>query len=241
MTQVRDHRPKRTPCAAVNKIRISLLRAWVGTAACALLTACGGHDDAVVSAGSIDPEATASADSAKASDWRRLATPADRGRLRSWRGAWVNALAQADVREVARERALFDPDHALDQPLPPPGAYRCRTFKLGARSGTGLSFVGYAWFACRIVQNAGGETITLSKLNGSQRPVGTVYPDTDARGVFLGTMQLGDETRSMSYGRDTNRDMAGVMERIGPKRWRLVLPYPRFESILDVVELVPAP
>ena len=32
---------------------------------------------------------------AEPSDWRRLATPADRDRLRRWRDAWVTALAQA--------------------------------------------------------------------------------------------------------------------------------------------------
>jgi Domain of unknown function (DUF4893) len=54
-------------------------------------------------------------------------------------------------------------------------------------------------------------------------------------------MVLGDETKPLSYGQDSNRDMAGYIERIGDKRWRLVLPYPRFESLLDVVEIVPAP
>ena len=34
--------------------------------------------------------------------------------------------------------------------------------------------------------------------------------------------------------------MAGYVERVGEKRWRLVLPWPKFESIVDVVELVPA-
>jgi hypothetical protein len=34
--------------------------------------------------------------------------------------------------------------------------------------------------------------------------------------------------------------MAGLVERIGARRWRLVLPYPRFESTLDVIEIVPA-
>ena len=34
--------------------------------------------------------------------------------------------------------------------------------------------------------------------------------------------------------------MAGVVERIGENRRRLVLPYPRFESTIDVLELVPA-
>ena len=34
--------------------------------------------------------------------------------------------------------------------------------------------------------------------------------------------------------------MIGYVERIGAKRWRVVFPRPRFESIVDVMELVPA-
>jgi hypothetical protein len=34
--------------------------------------------------------------------------------------------------------------------------------------------------------------------------------------------------------------MTGLVERIGARRWRLVLPAPHFESGLDVVELTPA-
>ncbi|WP_152998778.1 DUF4893 domain-containing protein, partial [Sphingopyxis sp. H115] len=30
------------------------------------------------------------------------------------------------------------------------------------------------------------------------------------------------------------------VERIGDNRWRLVLPAPAYESLLDVIELVPA-
>jgi hypothetical protein len=33
--------------------------------------------------------------------------------------------------------------------------------------------------------------------------------------------------------------MVGVVERIGENRWRLVLPYPHFESTIDILELVP--
>jgi hypothetical protein len=57
--------------------------------------------------------------------------------------------------------------------------------------------------------------------------------------VFLGTLQLGDERRSLEYGHDRERDMAGLMERIGDSRWRLVFPYPAFESTIDIIELVP--
>jgi hypothetical protein len=60
------------------------------------------------------------------------------------------------------------------------------------------------------------------------------------RQVFLGSLVLGDETRAMQYGNDPERDLAGFVERIGDRRWRLLLPRPRFESLIDVVEIVPA-
>lgn len=224
------------------------MRTWFNAAACASLAMCGSLAAGIASAGAEPAFDRRDRDA----DWRRVATVADRGRLRSWRGAWVAALAQVDPREIAREPVLFDPDRSLVDPLPPPGSYRCRTFKLGARAGVGPTFTASGWFACRIgVGDTGGDSgggdsgggnsvVSLTKLDGSQRPVGTIFADTNARAVFLGTMELGDETRPLRYGRDANRDMAGLIERIGTKRWRVVLPYPRFESLLDVVELVPA-
>jgi hypothetical protein len=58
--------------------------------------------------------------------------------------------------------------------------------------------------------------------------------------VLLGAMVFSDETRPIGYGRDAGRDLAGLVERVNRHRWRVVLPYPRFESTLDVVELIPA-
>jgi hypothetical protein len=77
------------------------------------------------------------------------------------------------------------------------------------------------------------------KLTGSQRPVGRLFADGDRRLVFLGTLQLGDEQGVLRYGHDRQRDMIGLLERIGERRWRLAFPYPAFESTLDVIELVP--
>jgi hypothetical protein len=34
--------------------------------------------------------------------------------------------------------------------------------------------------------------------------------------------------------------MVGILERIGTDRWRLVLPRPRWEAMLTVVEITPA-
>lgn len=173
--------------------------------------------------------------------WQSVATPADRDRLRHWRRAWDQALPKAraaDRRAIAAEPQLFDPDRTLPGALPPQGSYRCRTFKLGGQGTAMPDFTAYPWFECRIGDE--GEVKSLRKVTGSQRPTGLLFAESDARAVFLGTLALGDETRAMPYGRDRSRDMAGIVERIAERRWRLVLPYPAFESTLDVIELLPA-
>ncbi|MFN3944327.1 MAG: DUF4893 domain-containing protein [Allosphingosinicella sp.] len=175
-------------------------------------------------------------------DWRNVATPNDRRRLREWRSAWVEGLALAAAAghqaEIAREGTLLHPDAAQMRALPPPGDYRCRTIKIGGQSPGMLDYLAYQPFACRITLEEG--LLSFAKVSGSQRPVGLLFEDTDRRMVFLGTLQLGDERRALQYGRDRERDMAGVLERVDDRRWRLVFPYPHFESLIDVLELVPA-
>ena len=168
---------------------------------------------------------------AQVAGWRPLATAADRDRLRDWREAWTEALetAKAGGKPVGAD-ALFDPDCALDAPLPPLGQYRCRFVKLGGAA----VFAPRAWGRCAVGE--GG----FAKIDGPQRPTGRLFPDGPTRGAFLGTLVLGDETRALRYGRDGARDVAGWVERIGDARWRIVLPGPRFESRLDLIELVPA-
>jgi len=177
-------------------------------------------------------------------DWRTRATEDDRRRLRNWRDAWTSALEQARTAgheaEIAREGPLLDPDAALANPMPPPGDYDCRTLKLGSPVMEGdLYYVAYPAFRCRI--EAANGAVSLVKLTGSQRPIGRLYSDTDLRVVFLGTLQLGDERRAFRYGVDRERDLIGMVERVGEQRWRLVFPHPHFESLLDVIELTPAP
>lgn len=185
---------------------------------------------------------TAAVPLVEATEWRALATRDDRRRLSNWRKAWVKALGQARAghrAEIAAEGALLEPDAALDAPAPPPGEYRCRTFKLGAAAGSSLAYVTYPAFRCRIDVGESG-TLVFTKVGGSQRPVGRIFPDNSRRMIFLGTLQLGDEPGTLRYGHDKARDLAALVERVGPRRWRLVFPNPHFESVLDVIELVPA-
>lgn len=197
-----------------------------------LLSACGGRD----ATGGTTPSEPA----AVPTNWRAVATPFDRSRLRNWREAWTTGIDRArrkDAAKLAAQGALFDADHALAGAVPPPGTYRCRVFKLGGQGTAMAEFTSYPDFDCSIDRQGG--VSQFYKNNGAQRVVGTIYGGEAGRAILLGTLQLGDEGRPMDYGRDSARDIAGWVDRIGEQRWRIVLPYPQFESIVDVVELVP--
>jgi hypothetical protein len=176
-------------------------------------------------------------------DWHRVVTEADRERLRTWHTSWVAAIAKARVAgqgpQIDASAALFDPDRAMpDGAMPPPGHYHCRVYKVGAAGSAMRDFTVYPIAEC-VIQSE-GEVSSLHQIAGAQRPVGLLFDDSAARSVFLGTLVLGDETKPMVYGQDTQRDLAGFVERIGPQRWRIAFPSPSFESMLDIVELTPA-
>lgn len=175
-------------------------------------------------------------------DWHKAVTQPDRNRLRDWRGAWMEALGQVRsggaAGQIAAQGVLFDPDHALDAPIPPAGAYQCRVFKLGGEALGVRDYAVSGWGRCAIAARENG--VAFEREEGTQRPAGVIFADTDSRAIFLGTLALGDETRPIPYGRDGARNMAGIVERVGEKRWRIALPRPSFESCLDVIELVPA-
>ncbi len=174
--------------------------------------------------------------------WKGVATAPDADRLSRLGEAWAAALS--DVRRSRSSAAfrvegeLLDPNAALPRPAPPPGPYRCRVVKLG-RDGRGPAIAAFPPFFCYV--EAEDDILTIVKQTGSQRPAGRIYPDAEpTRLVFLGTLALGSEEEPLPYGERTDRDMAGVVERVAPFRWRLVLPWPQSGGKLQVIELVPA-
>jgi hypothetical protein len=202
-------------------------------AAAMVLTACASGGPPEITRSPMMPRATLA--------WREIATTTDRDRLREWRDSFSKAVAAARVSghgaEIEREGALLDPDGALANPAIPDGRYRCRMTKLGARSDGLLDYIAYPAFTCVIGRD--GSVQRLDKRSGSQRYVGVIFPHDAMRSVFLGTLVLGDETRAMRYGQDETRNIAGHVERIGERRWRVVMPRPHYESLTDVMELVP--
>ena len=175
-------------------------------------------------------------------DWRSIITRTDRDRYTRRDAAWALALQQARRQPGSGDLSglgdLIDPRAARDGVTPPAGDYRCRTVKLGSQGGeAGLGYVVYDWFACRIDQTPNG--LKFSKLTGSQRPGGLLFPESGDHMVMLGSVALAAEPPANSYGQRPDRDLVAVLERIGERRWRLVIPWPQNESNLDLIELVP--
>lgn len=170
-----------------------------------------------------------------------IATAEDESRLGRLGLAWQSALADARRRhggEIGKEGALLEPRAALPRPAPTPGSYNCRLIKLGRTTARGLAFERFKPFFCYV--EVEDELLTIVKQTGTERPAGRLWEDDQTdRLIFLGSLALGDERQPLAYGDDPKRDMAGVLERIGPFRWRLVIPWPRGTSKLDVFELTP--
>ncbi|WP_137785792.1 DUF4893 domain-containing protein [Sphingomonas sp. 3P27F8] len=175
------------------------------------------------------------------SAWRQASTQRDRERLRNWRTTWLDAVARAKAggggEAIARDEMLYDPDRALDNPIIPAGNYRCRIIKLGAKRPVNRNFVELPAARCTVGQDDGETWFTVN--DGTQRPIGRFFAGPPGRGVFLGTLELGDERLPLEYGVDAKRNMIAYLDRIGEARWRLIVPEPQFDAVAELVEITP--
>ena len=177
----------------------------------------------------------------KSDTWKKLATAADQSRLSRIDSAWQQALTEAGKSfsgEIRKEGVLLKPRSALPRPAPTPGSYNCRLIKLGQAAPKTRAYESFKPFFCYV--EVEGDLLTIVKQTGSQRPAGRLWEDDKpARLILLGSLALSGDDQPLAYGDDPKRDMAGIMERIGPFRWRLVIPWPQSTSKLDVFELTP--
>lgn len=178
----------------------------------------------------------------KADVWQGLASEPDKLRIQRIATGWVSGLQEArragNGAEIRAEGRLLDPDAGLERPAPTPGSYNCRMLTLGREGTRGPAFQKFKPFFCFVQVDQ--DLLAIVKQTGSKRPAGRLWEDDDSkRLIFLGTLALGNEEEAKPYGEDGRRDMAGVFERIGSFRWRLVIPYPRTGAKVDVFELTP--
>jgi hypothetical protein len=177
----------------------------------------------------------------KSQTWKAVATAADQDRISRLGLAWQEALADArksDPAEVNHDGKLLLPRSGLPHPAPTPGSYNCRLIRLGKAAARAKAYESFKPFFCYV--QVEDDQLTIVKQTGSQRPAGRLWEDDDPnRMIFLGSLALGNEDLPLAYGDDAKRNMAGVLERIGAFRWRLVIPWPQSDSKLDVFELTP--
>jgi hypothetical protein len=180
---------------------------------------------------------------AKSSDaektpWKSVATQKDVERLTNWKAAFEQARKEAEAAgyaaDIEKGGVLYKTDVAKSNPQIPAGFYNCSVTKLG---GGFVQFIQYPVFRCQVTFEGGRRQFV--KLSGSQRPVGYIYKKDNKQSVFLGTIVLGDEAKLVTYGQMEERNEAGLIERIGAKRWRIIFPFPYYESTMDVIDLTP--
>lgn len=168
--------------------------------------------------------------------WETSATPAGRASIAALPALWDRARAAVPRRLAAKlkqEGPLVEPGAALEAPTLPPGPYHCRLVRFGGRAG----LASFAPDFCYV--EVSKDSLAFTKQTGTNLPSGWLFPDTDHRQVFLGTFKAPGTAPAARYGDDPARDVAGVVERVAPFRWRLVLTRAGQGAMLDVYELVP--
>ena len=184
----------------------------------------------------VPPIAVVEAPAPEPTGWRAIVSSEDRTRLAMLPTMWTRARAAVPRRLQGKLRAeteLVDPAAAQALPAPPPGPYRCRLIRFGGRAG----FASFPPDFCYVDGSAEG--LSFTKQTGENLPGGWLHADTPTRYVFLGATPRPGTKGVPRYGDDPARDVAGVVERVSPFRWRLVLARPGRGAILDVYELVP--
>lgn len=174
--------------------------------------------------------------------WRDVMHPDDQSRLTGVEASWAQALDEAQrggfTRRLASEGALLDPDSALPRATPPPGSYRCRSIRIGPGSRRQRALVTRGPFFCFV--GAEGPMLSFTQQTGPERPGGYLWEDSDARMIFIGAAARGREQVPPAYGDIAERNMVGIVERVGPFRYRVVFPDPASGATIEVLEMIPA-
>jgi len=206
---------------------------WVGAVALGVaLAGCTTGPKAVVS---VAPGAPVE----QPTGWRATATADDQLRIDGLSDRMQHLLAAipAGARaRVAAEGPVLDPKSGLDAPALSPGSYQCRLVRIGGRRGV----VSYKSDFCYIAIVDGKQSFT--KQTGTQLPGGWLFDDDKGkRLIFLGTLRPQQAPSAPPYGQVRQRDVAAVIERIAPFRWRMALVKNdgQGDQMLDIYELIP--
>jgi hypothetical protein len=176
-------------------------------------------------------------------DWRGVITAADRDRYQRRDAAWTLALQQA-----RRQRGSGDLNSLGD--LIDPKAARARrgpaarrlplphrqTGLPGRRGRSGLCDLRLV----RLPHRTDPRGLKFTKLTGSQRPSGLLFPENDRHMLMLGSMALAQEPAANSYGRNPTAIWSPCWNASARRAGGWSCRGRSTESNLDLIELVPA-
>ena len=166
--------------------------------------------------------------------------PEDRAKVERLRETVAAALLEAVEAHGVAPAAVTASRAALTPPAQPfpatgiAGAYRCRTIKHGGPVG----LVAYQDWSCTV--RVEGGALVLAKPEGSQRMLGRllIAPSLGADGrtalLYAGSEYLSDEEPVPYPG---GRPEVGLFEHTGGGSYRLTIPEPGVEGLLDVIAL----
>jgi hypothetical protein len=202
----------------------------------AALSACAARPDAMVAM------PVPLLDVPQPTGWKAIVSSEDYARIARLPALWSDALAASRRYrvQIGLQGDLLVAGAARNHPAPPPGSYRCRLVKLGAAQGREPAFRAFPEYFCHI-RGDRSDSLFFTKQTGSELPGGWLHADGDRRLVLTGARQHAADGEPIVYGTEPDRDVVGVIERIGPFRWRLVLPWRDGRPGLDVYELTPVP
>jgi hypothetical protein len=171
--------------------------------------------------------------------WQEQASAFDATRLAKLDEARAKGLSEAQAgRDIGLVHGVLDADARPASARALEGDWRCRTIKLGGMAPD----VVYSWFHCRIGRR--GEGLYFSKLNGTQRLNGVLYPHESGGFVLLGGLSAKGEPPHRYSGNGpsagasaTPDDVIGLLESTGGSSARIEFPYPVQESTFDIIEL----
>jgi hypothetical protein len=190
------------------------------------------------------PPGTPSPREMRSLSWQEQISEADRKRLAGLWNAWTRALNQAanagESARLAELGPLAVAEATVKAAFPTPGSYTCSNARIGHRESSRPTTVPVvdidAAQPCTITAKKG--LFWLEQSGGPARLGGMLYPDED-RMVFLGSKALRGEMGMRAYGSDVTRDQVGVLRALGEGHWRLELPWPHWQSNLELVEIRP--